>query len=235
MQVLHLYNDIMNLYGEYANLTALGRFLAHNGERMALEYATFGDNVRLYDYDFIYMGSGTERNQKLVLADFARYSDELAAYIESGKPALFTGNAFEILGKSITDADGKKYDGLGIFDFETVEQRKTRMTADAIFEADFLDKPLVGFVNKCSTIKGVETPAFKVRMGLGNDDGKFEGLRKNNFIGTHLTGPIMVKNPHFLKYEASLESGRKDLSDDFLVYEKKGFEITLSELKARNN
>ena len=41
---------------------------------------------------------------------------------------------------------------------------------------------------------------------------------------------VLVKNPHFLKYIASKLVG-KDLSNEAFYYEKKGYEITLKNLK----
>ena len=158
------------------------------------------------------------------------YKEDLKAYINKGKFALFTGNAFEMLGKSIKSFLGE-YEGLGVFNYEVIEQSKTRNTADAIVSFAELETELVGFINKCSVINGIETPLFSVKRGLANNETDTgEGVVSSNFYGTHLTGPVLVKNPHFLKYIASKLVG-KTLNDDAFYYEKKGFEITLTNLK----
>ena len=231
MKILHLYYDIMNLYGEYANVSAMHRILTNSGIECTVDRLTIGDSAVLSEYDFIYIGSGTERNQKVVLDDFMSYRAQLREYVSSGKAALLTGNSFEMLGATIEDAKGNRFDGLRLFDFKTKEQSKTRNTADAIFEADFLSRPLVGFINKCSETEGVKAPLFTVKMGLGNKDGDTaEGVRKENLFGTHLTGPVLIKNPYFLEYLAGIVAGGTKLSTDHLEYERKGYEITLSEL-----
>lgn len=230
MKILHLYHDLMNLYGDYANISALCRILDTNGVEYTLDRQSLGFEISLLDYDFIFVGSSTEQNQKLALEHLKNYRDDLKKYINSGKFALFTGNSFEMLGKSIKSFLGE-YEGLGIFEFTVCEQNKTRNTADAVFTFDDLEKQLVGFVNKCSEIEGIKTPLFTVERGLGNTKGeKTEGIVYNNFFGTHLTGPVLVKNPHFLKFIASKLCG-KDLSDEAFYYEKKGYEITLKNLK----
>ena len=235
MKLLHLYHDIMNLYGDYANVSALKRILEQSGEDVIVDKLSFGDIADLSQYDFIFVGSGTENNQKLVLNDFKKYRDSLKAYIESGKCALFTGNSFEMLGKTITDADGKSFDGLGFFGFTVKEQNKTRMTSDVIYEADFLKTPLFGFVNKCGEIEGNSAPMFSVKLGLADcENSQGEGVRSNNLFGTHLTGPALMKNPHFLEYVAKLILGRKP-ETAYLVHEKAGYEITLTELTKRMN
>lgn len=236
MKLLHFYYDIMNLYGDYANISALERIFKYSNIECTADKLSFSDKPSLDDYDFIYIGSGTERNRNVVMEDLKNYTEELKAFIDSGKPVLMTGNSFEMLGKTITGANGEVYSGLGIFDFTVTEQNKTRTTGDAVFTAEFLDKPLVGFINKCSELDGVAEPLFSVKMGLGNkNNDNTEGVRKNNFFGTHLTGPVLIKNPHFLIYLAKLISGENTIATDQLKYEAAGYDITLSELTKRIN
>ncbi len=237
MKILHLYYDIMNLYGDYANVSAMQRILEKSGEDCTVDRLSLGDNAVLSDYSFIFIGSGTERNRNVVMDDFHKYKVALKDYINSGKVLLMTGNSFEMLGSLITDAKGEKHEGLGIFNFTVTEQSKTRNTSDAIFKAEFSDKPLVGFVNKCSEIEGITDTIFEVVMGLGNNaDDKHEGIRLNNFFGTHLTGPVLMKNPFFLEYMASLVLGDgKSVNTRHLGFEKSGYDVTLSELTKRLN
>ena len=234
MKILHLYHDLMNLYGDYANLSALCRILEKNDIEVTLDKKSLGDLPNFDEYDFIYVGSGSEENQKLALDHLRPHAEELKAYIEKGKLALFTGNSFEMLGEGINGFLGE-FKGLGIFPFKTTEQNKTRDTADAIFEADFLKKPLVGFVNKCSEIEGNNSPLFTVKRGLADNTAvKTEGVLQKGFYGTHLTGPVLVKNPHFLKFLAERLAG-KELDDSAFFYEKTGYAITLQKLEERND
>ncbi len=235
MKILHLYHDLMNLYGDYANASAMKRILEKSGESVELDRLSLGDNADFTKYDFIFIGSGTEKNQRVALKDLKKYGRALKAYIDSGKVILMTGNSFEMLGKTITDAHGQSYDGLGLLDFTVTEQNKTRMTADVIFDCDFLTQPVVGFVNKCSEITGAGKTLFNVRTGLGNKNGdKCEGVRLNNCFGTHVTGPVLIKNPHFLCYLAEGILGRAPESD-WMTYEKAGYDVTLRELSSSAN
>ena len=72
-------------------------------------------------------------------------------------------------------------------------------------------------------------------MGLGNTaEDKREGIRLNNFFGTHLTGPVLIKNPFFLEYMAGLIIGDESkVSTRHLGFEKSGYDVTLSELTKR--
>ena len=233
MKILHLYHDIMNLYGEYANVAALKRMLENNKISCKVDTLSVGDKLQLLDYDFIYVGSGTESNQKYVLEHLKAYKEDLKSYMEAGKMLLMTGNSFEILGKELKGAKGKVYEGLGFFNFTVMEQEKNRNTADAVFTMEGSEHPLVGFINKCSTISGIEIPLFQVKMGLGNENkGLTEGIHYKNFYGTHLTGPILIKNPYFLLNMAKDLCGQ-EMDGEYLKYEKAGYEITLRELSKR--
>ncbi len=233
MKLLHLYHDIMNLYGDYANVSAMQRILEKSGEEVAIDHISLCEKAELSVYDFIFIGSGTEKNQKVVLNDLLQYKDALKSYIESGKVLLMTGNSFELLGKSITDGAGKRYEGLGLYDFTTSEKSGERMTADIICTADFLSEPLVGFINKSSELSGISAHLFHTQFGVGdNAADKTEGVRDKNFFGTHMIGPILMKNPHFLSYLAALILGREP-ETAHLSYERKGYEITLRKLTER--
>ena len=67
MKILHLFHNLMNLYGEYANTLALKRELENRGVSVTLEKQSVGDKIDFSDADFIYIGSGTEKNQKVAL------------------------------------------------------------------------------------------------------------------------------------------------------------------------
>lgn len=98
----------------------------------------------------------------------------------------------------------------------------------------------MGFVNKCTLIKGIEAPLFTVSMGPGNQAGDpREGLCLGNVFGTHLTGPILVKNPSFLDYITDLLGKRQqtqfELSPMDNPHPLRAYEITLQELTKRRD
>ena len=235
MKLLHLHHDIMNLYGDYANISALTRIFGNSSIDCTVDKRSLADEVDLRPYDFIYIGSGTEKNRNVVMADMQKYKEALREKRDSGTPILLTGNAFEMLGQSVTDAARTAPEGLGLYDFPVTEQNKTRTTSDAILTASFSDKPLVGFINKCSEIEGIHSPLFTVQMGLGNNShDKYEGLHDHCLFGTHLTGPVLIKNPHFLIYLAQQIAGEKaSISVEYLTYENAAYQISLHELQQR--
>ena len=212
LKIIHFYPDLMSLYGSYANVAVLKRHLEQMGNTVTVETIQPGaSEAGLVDPDFIFMGAGTERAQKAALADFTRYESAIKAAAEDGVAMLFAGTSMELLGKSITDDAGKEYAALGLADFTTVQTKK-RFVEDVYGVTDLYAEPVVGFINKSSTISGVETPLLtSVQLGYGNEGLKTpEGFRYKNVIGSHLTGPILVKNPRLLDKVVSA------------IYEKRG-------------
>ena len=252
IKILHLYHDLMNLYGEYGNIAVLCRYLKDAGIETQLDKMSVGDSFNISDYDFVYCGAGTERNQKVALADLLLHKDELKQYADNNKVALFTGNSLEMLGKNIYDRNGDSFDALGFADFCTYQggasydsyiksnpndneliKNDTRITGDVIFKADFMEKKLVGFVNKCGFIKGNFNPLFEVVYGIGNSrTDKSDGVRINNILGTYLTGPVLVKNPDMLDYVVSLITDGKAEKQSY-DSQNRGYELTYRELMKR--
>lgn len=236
MKLYHLFPDLMNLYGDYGNLVVLKKALEDAGETAEILPVHPGDKVDLADADFLYMGPGTEPARDRALTLLQPYLDPLrTALLTRQIPALFTGNAWSLLGKTITLADSSTVEGIGIFPYVTTETRD-RSTGDAIAEpADeaLPNQPAVGFLNRCDKVVGVETPLFSLTMGKGNDSlSPAEGFHQDSFYATHLTGPLLVKNPHLLNFFVSL-LGAAPTPVDEASHPAQAYQVTLQALQAR--
>ncbi len=207
MKILHLFHDLMNLYGDYANVLALERALAQKGVETEIVRRSIGDGLYFSEFDFIYIGSGTERNQKVALEYLRNCTDALKNAVDGGVPILATGNSFEMFGKKITDRAKKAYEGLGLFDFIT-EEGAERIVTDSVVE--FEGHELIGFINKASGIYGIKEPLFTVKQGAGNNpkETAAEGIHEGNFYGTHIIGPLLIRNPFMAEYFADLMISR---------------------------
>lgn len=233
--IVHLCPDLMNLYGENGNVRIMQAALAGPGDEVSVKRYTIGDTPDLQGASFIYCGAGTEFRRDMALGYLRPFAARLMEQIEQGVPVLFTGNSWEMLGQEITAADGRKREGLGLFDYSSAEDGERRIVEDAVFQSDICPEKFVGFVNKCSRVRGVSEPLFQVLMGVGNSpEEKGEGFRYRHFYGTELTGPILVKNPHFLRYLLRLINGGDDTGAD-LEYEERAYGVTLRELSRRMN
>ena len=238
LKIVHFYPDLMNLYGSYANVAVLKRYLEELGNTVTVETVAPGEEADLAGADFLFMGAGTERRQKAALADFVRYGEAVKALARDGAAMLFAGTAMELLGKTITADDGTVYEGIGLGAFTSVQGKK-RFVEDVYGTTDLYDGPVVGFMNKCSIIQGVETPLVTAMdMGFGNSGEKTpEGFRFRNVFASELTGPILVKNPRLLDKVAQAIYARRDQAlPDRLPrwqYAEDGYAITAEQLKLR--
>ena len=224
----------MNLYGENGNIKALSKYLTDQGVPVDVDYKTISDEIDFNDYHFVYVGSGIENVQKLALSHLIDYKDQILNYISKGNVMLFTGNSLEMLGKQIISCDSKVYDGCGVFDFVTKETNQ-RYTGDVICKYSELEKPLVGFINKCTCIEGpIKNPLFNVDFTtLKGIKPETEGFRLNNLFATYLIGPILAKNPHFGEFITKLilnSAGIDDYKKISYPYAEKAHDITLSNL-----
>ena len=233
LTILHLFPDFMSLYGEYANVAVLRRYLESAGVTVTVRAVNCDDAPDLSTADLIYMGAGTERKQKIALEKLLPHTDGLKAAVENGAVLLFTGNAMETLGASVTDASGRVWQGLGLADFTTVEYDR-RDPGDVVAYSDLWEEAVVGFMNKCSVTRGVSTPLFSRVEGFGNEEScEPEGYVSGNVFATHLTGPVLVKNPDFLVFIARQLLGREHPDAPALPHQREAHEVTLRELKAR--
>ena len=241
LTILHLFPDFMSLYGEYANAAVLRRHLENLGVKVTVRTVTYEDNLDFSGADLIYMGAGTERKQKIALEKLLPSAGELGtAVTDGGAILLFTGNAMETLGASITDAAGKVWPGLALADFTTVETDK-RTPGDIVAVSAVWDSPdpIVGFMNKCSITHGIRTPLCKkLTLGFGNEaEHGPEGYVSGNVFGTHITGPVLVKNPQFLHFITMRLFQQKgwELPPNMsaLPHQQEAYKITARELSAR--
>ncbi|MBE6737483.1 MAG: hypothetical protein E7566_02355 [Ruminococcaceae bacterium] len=204
-KILYLYYDIMNLYGENGNIRMIEQVLKNRGVEVVCDRKTITDtDIDFTQYDFIYCGAGTELSRDACLKHLKQFGESLKSAFENDTVMLFTGNSYEMLGKSIHTASDEDVEGLNIFDFTVEEQKKNRYSGDVKLTSKLCDKTFIGYINKCSKVEGIENPLFKVEVMAGSLHCTEDGIRERNFFGTQVTGPIMVKNPDFAEYIASL-------------------------------
>ncbi len=227
MKILHLYPNLMNLYGDYGNVAVLARHLKDQGIKVEIDRKEVQDSIDLSKYDFIFMGSGTERNQEVALRDLMKYQRYLISYADEGKCALFTGNAMELLGKKVGEQEA-----IGLIDFET-ELTDRRYTGDVIVNNEFMGE-MVGFINKSSIISGGEDQKLFDYIFKDNNlvDNGYEGYRYKNVFGTHLIGPVLVKNPNFMNEIVKTLIGEKYRALKYR-HEDDAHDYNLAQLKLR--
>ena len=89
IKIAHLYYDLMNLYGESGNITALTSALERQKIKYEVDKISKGDKFEASKYDIFYMGMGTEANQEIVRKDILRYKEEFALYVSRISSLVF--------------------------------------------------------------------------------------------------------------------------------------------------
>jgi len=238
VRIIHFYPDLMSLYGSRANVLALKRYLERLDCGVTVEAVVPGGGTDVSRGDFFYMGAGAERAARAVMEDLARYAEPLKASAQDGAAMLFAGTAMDLLGKAVKEADGSSYEGLGLASF-TTEHGRRRIVGDVYGHTELYPEAVVGFMNKCGTVAGVEMPLLTgLDLGFGNERERGpEGFHWKNVFASQLTGPLLVKNPKLLETVAAAIYARrgKPLPVDRPLgqWAEKAYAVTEEQLRLR--
>lgn len=214
IQVCHLYPDLLNLYGDRGNIITFVQRCRWRNIPVAVQTINLGNPVNFKDYDFVFLGGGSDREQHLIAADLIKRRDELAAAIEDGLVVLAICGGYQLLGKYYLTIDHKTIPCLDILDFYTRAGEK-RLVGNVAVEVNMGGKKfrITGFENHSGlTYLGNIQPLGKVLSGQGNNgvDG-FEGVRYKNVFGSYLHGPLLPKNAMLADQLIALSLARRGM------------------------
>ena len=205
LKICHLYPDVLNLYGDGGNIRCLTQRLRWRGLDSSVQRVPIGEQVRLSQFDLVFIGGGQDFEQQVLLEDLHRGKDrEIRAAIEDGLCFLTICGGYQMLGSYYETHDGERCDFIGALDLYTVGS-ETRMIGNYKFQCgeESGGSVIVGFENHSGKTRlgpGVK-PLGKVLAGFGNngEDGT-EGARYKNVFGTYSHGPLLPKNPAFCDF-----------------------------------
>ena len=217
LRVCALYPELMNIYADRGNIAVLRARCEWRGIGFELASASLGDPVDPGAHDLFYLGGGQDRDQALCARDMATVKrDALHAAADAGKVVLAVCGGYQLLGHSYELGD-EGLPGVGLVDLHTVREPGPRLIGNVAIEVELHDGPavLAGFENHGGrTYLGAGTrPLGRVLSGHGNNgrDG-FEGVRRDNVIGTYLHGPLLPKNAHFADWLIATALGLERLA-----------------------
>ena len=211
INIAYLYPDYMNLYGEIGNIKAITHELENQEVKTNIDCLSINENIDFEKYDLFVMGCGTEKNRLLILTDLMSHKEELEKSFNENKHFLVTGNALALFGKSIEDNDNKVYETLNLFSFN--EKYDVKRTVKEInITNKIVSNDIYGFINRQGSLFNESENLFDFF------------IKQNNFYGTTLLGPVLVRNPKLL--EEFITNLIKIKDED---YELKPFDFTLEE------
>lgn len=226
MNIEILYPEVCSLFGDRGNYLLLQENIAD----AQFIFTSVNDEPFFVNHEvkLIYMGPTDEKSQIMIIDRLSKYKNRIKELIDNGTFFFFTGNAYEILGKSITDKNGKVIQCLNIFDYEVKRDMLNRKNSLFMGEYDKLN--IVGFESQFDFYNCNLNSLFKVKKGFGREiNVSYEGIKVNNFYATTVLGPILILNPSFakeflnllgcecdkLKYEDEMQKAYKLRIEDF--------------------
>ncbi len=197
-----LYPELMSTYGDRGNIIVLTKrceWREIKATVLPIDFKTTQKDVA--SCDLIFGGGAQDRQQGILVDDLRQMKGPiLKKMFDHGIPGLFVCGAPQLLGRSYMTGDGKKLEGLGMFDMVSKHFGKSKPRCIGNMIGKLPDgRTVVGFENHGGRTylgKGV-TPFATVIKGYGNNgqDGT-EGAVYKNCIATYSHGPFLPKNPH---------------------------------------
>ncbi len=185
VNILHLYPDELNLYGENGNLKALKYLLEKENIKVNILSYDINSKLDFKDINFIYMGSGRPEFLAKAKEHLKLYREELSLYLKQDKIMLITGSALSTL------------DFLSLYE---VEKYDTYKVADVTATTSLCPGVIKAFQNTQYLIKNTNNLIFNLESGYGNNNTMLEGFKYHNLYVTSLIGPILARNDELTKY-----------------------------------
>jgi lipid II isoglutaminyl synthase (glutamine-hydrolysing) len=199
LRIVHLYPDLMSVYGDRGNVLTLVRRAEWRGIDVEVREASLGDRLDPSQADLIFFGGGQDREQSVVSPDFLQQkANAVKEAVERGAALLAVCGGYQLLGNTYTTVDGEELPGAGLFDVRSVPGPR-RHIGNVLIETtlDGQARSLVGFENHSGRTylgPGVQ-PLGRIIVGAGNngEDGT-EGAVYMGAVGCYLHGSLLPKN-----------------------------------------
>jgi len=218
LRLCALYPEQMNIYADRGNIMLLRRRCEWRGIGFSYTAAGPGESFDPAEHDFLYMGGGQDRDQKIVASDLLRTKKRaMAEAVDDGAVLLAVCGGYQLLGHSYQLGD-ERIEGLALADLETVREAGPRLIGNVEIEVDLGTGPrrLAGFENHGGRthLGPSATPLGHVIRGFGNNGSdRREGVRRMNMIGTYLHGPLLPKNSWLADRLIQLALARREGSE----------------------
>ena len=211
IHILHLFPDLLNLYGDRGNIICMRKRLEWRGIDVSVNECKLADSLRIEDADIIFLGGGSDREQRIVAGRLLEHRNDLLSYVNDGGVLVAICGGFQLIGYYYQVGE-ERIEGLSLVDAYTISGEK-RLVGNVVLEACFSDSPqtIVGFENHGGrTYIGDHMPLGRVVSGYGNNgEDQSEGIIHNNIVGTYLHGPLFPKNPMLADYVLLMALRRK--------------------------
>ena len=202
LTIVHLYPELLNLYGDGGNVIVLANRARWRGIDVEIVRVSHGQTADLENADIVFLGGGPDREQHLASHDLLAQTRALRDYVEDDGVLLAICGGYQILGREWLLGD-ENVPGLGILDITTKRAEggsHNRLVGNIALSSPVATMPVVGYENHAGrTYLGSSCEPFghvAGKHGKGNnDDDGADGVMYRNVVGTYLHGPLLSKNP----------------------------------------
>lgn len=201
LRIVHMFPDLLNLYGDGGNVRILQQRCIWRGIPVEVERVHYGDSVKLSNADIVFLGGGPDREQKLASEVLHSLKDDIASYVHNHGVLLAICGGYQILGANWLMGE-ESVEGLSILDLHTERAGVgfDRLIDNIVLKSSLAQHPVVGYENHAGrTMLGASETAFGTvisNVGHGNNDNSgADGVLHDHVIGTYLHGPLLSKNP----------------------------------------
>jgi len=195
LTIVHVYPELLGTYGDRGNVLAL----VHRAEARGVPVEVLDvdlDQPLPRSGDLYVLGGGEDSAQ--LLAARCLFADDHAVSVFESAPTFAVCAGLQLLSRSFLDAQGHPTPGLGLLDVDC-DRLDVRAVGEIITEPVELPgaPPLSGYENHRGTARlGPHARALgRLVVGVGNGDGRTEGVQQGSVVATYLHGPALVRNP----------------------------------------
>jgi len=200
--ICYLYSRSMSIYGDKGNVICLQRRAEwRNKEVKIIEYNIGDKNIDWHDVDIFFFGGGQDLQQEAVADDLQKVGSKIIEQVVKNKAAVLAiCGGLQLLAKYYETIDGKKIDGIGLFEAYTVGGKR-RFIGNVAIETELFGEKriIVGFENHSGRTYAdwqKVSPLGNVLVGGGNNgEDQTEGIVYLNAVGSYLHGSLLPKNP----------------------------------------
>lgn len=201
LTLIHLYPDLMNLYGDYGNILALRRRCEWRGIELNVVPISLADSFDADFADIVFIGGGQDNEQSVLQEDaVARKGPAILRAVESNAVFLAICGGYQLLGKYYISGKNEKIECVGAIDAYTLAGGD-RLIGNMVFKCPLLPKNeqlVIGFENHSGrTYRASGVSALgDVMLGHGNNgQDQTEGAQYKNVFCSYSHGSLLPKNP----------------------------------------
>lgn len=145
LRIVHMYPELLNLYGDSGNMLVLAHRLKQRHIPFEIVEVHVGDSITLSSADIVFIGGGSDREQKIVCSALQTFRDELASYVEDGGVLAAVCGGYQLLGHYYL-LDDEKIKGLSLVDLYT-DRGTPRLIGNIAIKSSICTHPIVGYEN----------------------------------------------------------------------------------------